>query len=87
MPPAHPLSTPTEHSDFDLLIIRRGISSAKESNLEIRHALWAVDAAPASFTLLSSTPEEVDQKLRRGSPIFQDIFRHGLVLYAAQEDL
>src|SRR5438874_1575938 len=61
--------TPTEHSDFDLLIIRRDISSAKQSNLEIRHAIWDVEAAPASFTFLSSTPEEVDEKLRRGSPI------------------
>src|SRR5437667_7067270 len=52
---------PTEHSDFDLLVIRRGIRFSKESNLEIRRAIREVDAPPAPFTFLSRTPEELEK--------------------------
>jgi predicted nucleotidyltransferase len=75
---------PTDHSDFDLLIIRKGIRSSKASNLEIRNAIWDIKAPAASFTFLSRTPEEVENKLKRGSPIFQDIINRGVTLYAAQ---
>ena len=43
---------PSEHSDFDLLVVRQGMASAKESNLEMRRAIWDVVAPPASFTFL-----------------------------------
>lgn len=75
--------TPTRHSDFDLLIVREGITSMKESNMEIRRLFWHVNAPPLSFTLLSNTPEEVEEKLRQGSPIYRDILYKGLLLYAA----
>src|SRR6266850_6605850 len=75
--------SPTEHSDFDLLVIRRNISSSKESNLEIRRALRAVDAPPAPFTFLSRTPEELAHKLHEGSPVYQEILSKGVLLYAA----
>jgi predicted nucleotidyltransferase len=74
---------PDEHSDFDLLVIRHGISSSKESNIEIRRALRDVDAPPASFTLLSRTPEEFEAKLKEGSFVYHDIAEKGVVLYAA----
>jgi predicted nucleotidyltransferase len=74
---------PDEHSDFDLLVVRRGIESSKASNIEIRRAIRHVNAAPASFTFLSRTPEEVQSKLNEGSPIYEDIVEKGLVLYAA----
>jgi len=75
---------PTPHSDFDILVIRKGICSAKASNLEIRNALAEVQAPPLSFTLLSRTPAEVEAKLTEGSPVFRDIVGKGVVLYAAQ---
>jgi predicted nucleotidyltransferase len=75
--------TPTEHSDFDLLVIRRNIPSSKESNLEIRRAIRDVDAPPVSFTFLSRTPEELKSKLQAGSPVYEDIVNKGLLLYAA----
>ena len=74
---------PTEHSDVDLLIIRHGITSERDSNIEIRHALWDVAAPPLSFTFLSKTPERVQQKLAEHSPIFEEIFSKGVELYAA----
>jgi len=74
---------PDEHSDFDLLVIRRGIESSKASNIEIRRALRDVPAPPVSFTFLSRTPEEFEAKLEQGSPIYEDIAEKGVVLYAA----
>ncbi|MBM3879030.1 MAG: nucleotidyltransferase domain-containing protein [Verrucomicrobia bacterium] len=74
---------PTEHSDFDLLVIRRDMTSENASNLEIRRALWAVPGARPSFTILSKTPERVAERLTVGSPFYQDIIAHGLVVYAA----
>jgi uncharacterized protein len=74
---------PTEHSDFDLLVIRRNITSSKQSNMEIRMAIWDVPAKPASFTFLSRTPEEFAAKLAEGSFVYSDIAEKGLVLYAA----
>ena len=74
---------PTEHSDFDLLVVRRGIRFSKESNLEIRRAIRDVDSRPAAFTFLSRTPEELEKKLSEGSPVYQEIVGKGLLLYAA----
>lgn len=75
--------TPTEHSDFDLLVVRRGISSSKESNMEIRRAIWDVDAPPTSFTFLSQTPEDLEEKLRSGSFIYREIIDKGIEIYVA----
>lgn len=75
--------TPTEHSDFDLLVVRRGIASSKESNLEMRRAIWDVAAPPASFTFLSQTPEGLAEKLRSGSFIYREIMDKGVEVYAA----
>ncbi len=75
---------PTEHSDFDLLVVRRDMASSKESNMEIRRIIWDVPAPPASFTFLSRTPDELEEKLRQGSPVYQEIINKGLVVYVAQ---
>lgn len=74
---------PTRHSDVDLLIVRRGLTSEKESNVEIRRAFWDVAAPPLSFTLLSKTPESLQEKLAQHSPIFEQILAEGVELYAA----
>jgi uncharacterized protein len=74
---------PNEHSDFDLLVIRKDIPSSKASNIEIRHVIWKVEAPPASFTFLSHTPESFAAKLAEGSFIYGDIAKKGVVLYAA----
>ncbi len=77
---------PTRHSDFDLLIVRRGITSAKQSNLEIRSAIRDVEAPPASFTFLSRTPDQLEFELRNREPITQEIVTKGLLVYAAEEN-
>ena len=77
---------PTEHSDFDLLVVRRGISSSKASNMELRFAIRDVDAPPASFTFLSQTPEGLAEKISSGSFIYTEIIDKGLEIYAAKED-
>lgn len=74
---------PTEHSDFDLLVVRRGIASSKASNLEIRRAIRDVDAPPTSFTFLSQTPDGLAEKLRAGSFIYREIIDKGVEVYAA----
>jgi uncharacterized protein len=78
--------SPTEHSDFDLLVIRPDIRSSKESNIELRMAIKDVEAPPASFTFLSQTPEGLRDKIKSGSFIYREIVEKGIELYAAQAD-
>src|SRR6266404_5180262 len=54
---------PTEHSDVDLLIVRSGIVSENQSNLEIRRAFWSVTTPRPSFTILTKTPERIQECL------------------------
>ncbi|MCW5551019.1 MAG: nucleotidyltransferase domain-containing protein [Verrucomicrobiae bacterium] len=75
---------PNEHSDVDLLVIRRNIVSEKASNLEIRHAFDSVPGPLFSFTILSKTPERIANRLAIKSPFYQDIVGKGVELYAAQ---
>jgi hypothetical protein len=77
---------PTEHSDFDLLIVRKDIPSSKESNMEVRYAIRDVNASPASFTFLSQTPQGLEDKLNSGSFIYREIISRGLQIYAAKEN-
>lgn len=74
---------PDEHSDFDLLVVRRDIACEKESNLEIRRAFDAVPGVPPPFTLLSKTPERIVNRLAAHSPFYEDIVEKGLLVYAA----
>lgn len=74
---------PGEHSDFDLLVVRPGISSENESDLEIRRALWDVPGPRPPLTILSKTPERIAARLAIGSPFYQDLISRGLLLYAA----
>lgn len=74
---------PSEHSDFDLLVVRRGIRSENESDLEIRRALWDVPGPRPPFTILSKTPERIAERLAAGSPFYQDLVDKGVLLYAA----
>lgn len=75
---------PTEHSDVDLLIIRKEIASENKSNLEIRKSFWSVSSPRPSFTILSKTPEQIDQSIRERSPFYEEILSRGVELYAAQ---
>lgn len=75
---------PTCHSDVDLLVIRRGIQSERESNIEIRNAFNELpDRHSFSFTVISKTPERIAERLAVHSPFYQDIVGKGVELYAA----
>ena len=74
---------PDEHSDVDLLVIRRGIASEKASNLEIRNTFDSVSGPLFSFTILSKTPERIAERLAVRSPFYEDIVGKGVELYAA----
>ena len=74
---------PTEHSDFDLLIVRRNMASENQSNLEIRRAFWDVPGPRPPFTILSKTPERIAERLAVKSPFYEDIVGKGITLYAA----
>lgn len=74
---------PTEHSDVDLLVIRRDLVSEKRSNLEIRRAFDTVPGRLLSFTILSKTPERIAERLAAKSAFYEDIVGKGIELYAA----
>jgi uncharacterized protein len=74
---------PTVHSDVDLLIVRESAGSMLSKNLEIRRALREVQAPSVSFTLISATPELLEEKLGQHSPVFEEIVERGVELYAA----
>ena len=76
---------PNEHSDVDLLVIRKNIDSERKSNLEIRDAFETVGASLFSFTILSKTPERIAERLKIKSPFYEDIVGKGLELYAAEQ--
>jgi predicted nucleotidyltransferase len=75
---------PNEHSDVDLLVIRRNIDSDRNSNIEIRNAFETVGASLMSFTILSKTPERIAERLKVRSPFYEDIVGKGIELYAAE---
>ena len=74
---------PDEHSDFDLLIIRRNIISEKASNMEIAGAFWDVSGQRPSFTILSKTPERIADRLAVKSSFYEEILGKGLEVYVA----
>ena len=75
--------TPTEHSDFDLLVVRRDALSEGESNLEIRKLFWEVPGRRPPFTILTKTPEQLAERLSAHSPFYEEIVGRGVELYAA----
>lgn len=75
---------PNEHSDVDLLIVRSGIASENQSNLEIRQAFWSVSAPRPPFTILTKTPKRIRQGLAEHSAFYEEISSKGVELYAAQ---
>lgn len=75
---------PDEHSDVDLLVIRKDIQSEKQSNLEIRNVFDSVDAPLLPFTILSKTPERISERLDVQSPFYEEIVGKGIELYAAK---
>ena len=75
--------TPSEDSDFDLLVIRREFVSEKASNLEIRRALRDVVGPRPSFTVITKSPEQLAERLAKGSQFYQDIVSRGLEIYSA----
>ena len=78
--------TPGPDSDVDLLIVRRGIDSDLESNLEVRRAMRAADFANLPFTILSKTPERIAEQLGKGSAYYEEIVGRGVTLYEAGQD-
>jgi len=77
---------PNEHSDVDLLVVRRGIESELHSNLEIRRAMREADFANLPFTILSKTPERIAAQLGKRSAFHGEIAGRGVSLYEAGED-
>lgn len=77
---------PSDHSDFDLLVIRRAFPSEKASNMEIRRVFWEVPGPRPSFTILSKTPERIAERLAVKSTFYEDIVGKGLEVYAARQD-
>ena len=74
---------PTQHSDVDLLVIRRGITDERASNLEIRRLFHEVKGDRPPFTILSKTPERIANRLAAKSPLYEEILGKGIELYAA----
>jgi predicted nucleotidyltransferase len=81
---SHAYGKPSEHSDVDLLIVRNGIESENESNLEIRKSFWSITTPRPSFTILTKTPQQIERVLHERSPFFEDILARGVELYAAE---
>lgn len=77
---------PNEHSDVDLLVVRRGIESELHSNLEIRRAMRDADFANLPFTILSKTPERIAEQLGKRSAFYEEIVGRGVSLYEAGKD-
>jgi len=75
---------PNEHSDVDLLVVRKGVISENQSNREILAAFWDVPSPRLSFTILTKTPERLRERLTGQSPFYEDIIAQGIELYAAQ---
>ena len=73
---------PNEHSDVDLLIIRRDVPSERQSEIEIRSAGWGLCKPPLSFTIISKTPASLQDQIDQGSFFFSQIVQKGLVLHA-----
>lgn len=73
---------PSEHSDIDMLVVRRGIYSENASNLEIRQSFWELRGCHnLPLTILSKTPEDLSERLAQQSPFYQDIVGKGVVVY------
>jgi predicted nucleotidyltransferase len=75
---------PNEHSDVDLLVIRKNINAERDSNIEIRNAFETAGAPLLSFTILSKTPERIAERLKIKSSFYEDIVGKGIELYAAE---
>jgi predicted nucleotidyltransferase len=76
--------TPNEHSDIDLLVVRKEITSSRESNHEIRRSFRNIDSVSLPFTLLSETPANLEEKLALGSHFYGDVVTKGIELYVNQ---
>ncbi len=74
---------PDEHSDVDLLVVRRDLKSERQSNLEIYQALDEARGANLPFTILSRSPERLEEEVAAGSSFHGEILRRGVTLYAA----
>lgn len=78
---------PDRHSDVDLLVVRRGFESERDSDIEIRRSFREIpDRQNLSFTILSKTPEKLAELMAAGSPFYEEITGQGVELYAAGTD-
>lgn len=74
---------PKWDSDVDLLVVRRAMESEGEAEKAILRSFWDVPDTGLSFTVLARTPERLERQLSAGSPVFEDIVRKGIEVYAA----
>lgn len=75
---------PDEHSDVDLLVVREGITSEIQSNIEARRIFWNVPGELFSFTILSKTPDRIRNRVECRSPFYEEILGKGLTVYEAR---
>ncbi len=73
--------TPTEHSDLDLLIIKRDAASQRvERAIAVRQLLWGTDA-PA-MDILIRTPAEIERAAGIAYSVETIAIEKGRMLYA-----
>ncbi len=74
--------TPTEHSDLDLLIIKKDAEQRKiERDLKIRHLLWGGPMPPMDIFI--RTPQELHQAVADVYTVEAEAVAKGRILYAA----
>jgi predicted nucleotidyltransferase len=73
--------SPDEDSDIDLLIIKETNDSPLQRRLQVRQ-IAADPQRKIPFSPLVLTRKELENRLKLGDPFYDEILRHGKVLYA-----
>ena len=73
---------PDEHSDVDLLVVKRIKQSVLKDKVAIRSAWWPTltTGSPLSFDLLLADPEEHAKRRVNGGAYYKEITENGLRL-------
>lgn len=70
-----------DDSDIDLLIIKDTTETPLRRRVRVRRLVSDPDRRIA-FAPLVLTPYELERRLELGDPFYQEILRHGKILYA-----
>lgn len=70
--------TPTEHSDYDILVIK----NTKQRDIE---RIWEVSkyflSRDFGLDILVRTPKEIEERLKGGFTLYKEIMQKGKVIY------